>query len=63
MVNIFRDFREIEQIVKISSTIMFSPMGVSIGAAMNHEICCLEEALQEWITEVLDLKILELYST
>ena len=25
-------------------TKMFSPLGVSIGAAMNHENCCLEEA-------------------
>ena len=37
---------------------MFSPMGMSIGAAMNYNNCCLLEA----VPAILDLENLELYS-
>ena len=33
-------------ITKFLSTKIFTPMGVSIGAVMNHEKCCLQEAVQ-----------------
>ncbi len=37
-------FMKLKLITKILSTEIFSSMGVSTKAAMNHENCCLEEA-------------------
>ena len=39
--NNFVIFVRCELITKFLSTKNFTPMGVSIGAAMNHEKCCL----------------------
>ena len=36
-------FMRCKLITKILFTKMFSPMGMSIGAAMNHENCCLKK--------------------
>ena len=39
--NNFVIFVRCKLITKFLSTKIFTPMGVSIGAAMNHEKCCL----------------------
>ena len=44
--NNFVIFVKCKLITKFLSTKFFTPMGVSIGAAMNHEKCCLKLAVQ-----------------